>query len=295
VTDTRYSIVPPGIVAVPRTSPVRVRKRTPWHKQPDGQAPPPRPGGREWFGDRLFVAGQDGNTRAGYSVSLGAHVCCGALLVVFLTASPDPPKVVRAGPALVMPAGLSPMPGMPAAAASTSKLVQRSPSAAVVVATTSVAPPPLPGDATPVPLEAPSGITPEIGAENRAAGIEGGVAEGIAGGVVGGTGTAPSASAASGSGVMRVGAGGIRPPRKIKHVKPRYPDSALPARAQGAVIIEAIIGPDGMVQEAKVLHSVPSLDQAALDAVRQWVYEPPLLDGVPIAVIMTIVVNFTLQ
>jgi TonB family protein len=49
------------------------------------------------------------------------------------------------------------------------------------------------------------------------------------------------------------------------------------------------------VQDAKVLHSVPLLDQAALDAVRRWEYEPSTLNGVRVAVIMTIVVNFTLQ
>ncbi len=74
-----------------------------------------------------------------------------------------------------------------------------------------------------------------------------------------------------------------------------YPVDALPTRAQGAVLIEAIIGVDGKVQDAKVLHSIPSLDQAALDAVRQWEYEPSLLNGVPVAVVMTIVVNFALQ
>jgi protein TonB len=61
------------------------------------------------------------------------------------------------------------------------------------------------------------------------------------------------------------------------------------------VIIEAIIGPDGRVQEAKVLRSIPLLDAAALDAVRQWQFTPTLLNGVPVPVIMTVTVNFTLQ
>ena len=87
----------------------------------------------------------------------------------------------------------------------------------------------------------------------------------------------------------------MKPPRKIKDVKPVYPASAFPMRAQGAVLIEAIIGPDGRVQEARVLHSVRPLDEAALDAVRRWEYEPSLLNGVPVAVVITIVVNFALQ
>ena len=59
--------------------------------------------------------------------------------------------------------------------------------------------------------------------------------------------------------------------------------------------IEATIGPDGAVKDAKVLRSIPLLDQAALDAVRQWVFTPTLLNGVPVPVIMTVTVQFTLQ
>jgi protein TonB len=49
------------------------------------------------------------------------------------------------------------------------------------------------------------------------------------------------------------------------------------------------------VQSTKVIHSVPALDQAALDAVRQWEYTPSMLNGAPVAVIMTVVVNFAMQ
>ena len=64
---------------------------------------------------------------------------------------------------------------------------------------------------------------------------------------------------------------------------------------QGVVIIEATIGPDGRVKDAKVLRSIPLLDQAALDAVKQWQFTPTLLNNVPVPVIMTVTVNFTLQ
>src|SRR5262249_30640810 len=74
-----------------------------------------------------------------------------------------------------------------------------------------------------------------------------------------------------------------------------YPPIAQSARVQGVVIIEAVIGPNGMIQEAKVLRSIPLLDQAALDAVKQWQYTPTLLNGQPVPVIMTVTVNFTLQ
>jgi protein TonB len=61
------------------------------------------------------------------------------------------------------------------------------------------------------------------------------------------------------------------------------------------VILEATIGPDGKVRDAKVVRSVPLLDAAALDAVRQWEYTPSFLNGVAVAVIMTVIVNFAMQ
>ena len=76
---------------------------------------------------------------------------------------------------------------------------------------------------------------------------------------------------------------------------PGYPAVAQASRVQGIVIIEATIGPDGRVRDARVLRSIPLLDDAALDAVKQWRYEPTLLNGVPVAVIMTVTVNFRLQ
>ena len=93
---------------------------------------------------------------------------------------------------------------------------------------------------------------------------------------------------------IRVG-GEISEPRKIRDVKPVYPQIAQTAKISGLVIIEAIIGKDGRVRDAKVLRSVQLLDQAALDAVRQWEYTPTLLNGVPVEVIMTVTVNFTLN
>ena len=58
------------------------------------------------------------------------------------------------------------------------------------------------------------------------------------------------------------------------------------------MILEALIGTDGKISKARVLRSVPLLDQAALDAVSQWLYQPTLLNGAPVPVIMTATVNF---
>lgn len=89
--------------------------------------------------------------------------------------------------------------------------------------------------------------------------------------------------------------GAIRAPLKVKHVMPAYPQLALLSRVQGIVIIEATIGADGRVVDARILRSVPLLDQAALDAVRQWEFTPTLLNGVPVPVVMSVTVTFTLK
>jgi len=61
------------------------------------------------------------------------------------------------------------------------------------------------------------------------------------------------------------------------------------------VILQARIGPDGHVTNARVLRSIPLLDQAAMDAVLQWEYQPTLLNGRPVPVLITVTINFTLQ
>ena len=93
---------------------------------------------------------------------------------------------------------------------------------------------------------------------------------------------------------VRVG-GTVRTPVKTYDVPPVYPAMAQAARIQGIVIIEATISADGHVMNMRLLRSVPLLDQAALDAVRQWQYTPTTLNGVAVPVIMTVTVNFTLS
>ena len=93
---------------------------------------------------------------------------------------------------------------------------------------------------------------------------------------------------------LRVG-GEIKTPVKIKDVRPVYPDDARAAGVTGVVILEARIGIDGSVEEAHVLKSIPLLDEAALDAVKQWKFVPTLLNGQPTPVIMTTTINFTME
>jgi TonB family protein len=96
-----------------------------------------------------------------------------------------------------------------------------------------------------------------------------------------------------GTAPVRVG-GSIKPPVKLRDVKPVYPPIALESRVQGVVIIEIVVDTAGFVSDGKILRGQPLLDQAALDAVRQWQFQPTLLNGAPVPVIMTVTVNFTL-
>jgi protein TonB len=74
-----------------------------------------------------------------------------------------------------------------------------------------------------------------------------------------------------------------------------YPQEAKDLQVQGVVIAEVRIEPDGRVGEAKILRSIPMLDDAALAAVRQWEFMPTLLNGAPVALIMTVTIQFSLQ
>lgn len=93
---------------------------------------------------------------------------------------------------------------------------------------------------------------------------------------------------------IRVG-GNIAPPTKIRDVRPIYPPEALANKVAGVVIVQATIDGEGKVRDARVLKSIPLLDAAAVEAVRQWEFTPTLLNGVPKPVIMVLTINFTLE
>jgi TonB family protein len=104
----------------------------------------------------------------------------------------------------------------------------------------------------------------------------------------------PPPASSGGMAPLRVG-GNIKAPTKIKDVRAVYPEDAKAAGISGVVILEAVIDPAGRVSAANVLRSIPTLDQAAVDAVRQWEFTPTTLNGVAVPIIMTVTVNFTLQ
>lgn len=97
------------------------------------------------------------------------------------------------------------------------------------------------------------------------------------------------------SGPIRVG-GDVKPPKKTFFPSPQYTEIARKARITGVVIVEAIIDKQGLVTNVKILKGLPmGLDQAAVDAVERWKFEPATLNGKPVAVIYNLTVNFQLQ
>ena len=103
-------------------------------------------------------------------------------------------------------------------------------------------------------------------------------------------------SSAQGSQPIRIG-GNIRPPRKQHHVRPVYPTTMRDAGREGVVPMEAIIGRDGSVLSVRVISAQvhPDFALAAVDAVRQWRFDPTLLNGETVEVVMTVSVNFSLE
>jgi protein TonB len=84
----------------------------------------------------------------------------------------------------------------------------------------------------------------------------------------------------------------VRPPRRLGGANPTYPPLALAARIEGTVVLECTIGTDGRVVDLKVVQSHPLFDAAALQAVSGWSYMPTLLNGRPVAVLMTVTLHF---
>ena len=107
-------------------------------------------------------------------------------------------------------------------------------------------------------------------------------------------GTVPPPPAPAAPPPMRLHSG-MKAPVKTVDAAPVYPTIAKQAHLQGVVILEAVLDARGQVESVRVLRSIPQLDQAAVDAVRQWRFTPALLNGQAVPVVMTVTVNFTLQ
>lgn len=125
-------------------------------------------------------------------------------------------------------------------------------------------------------------------------GVPGGVPGGQMGGVLGGIiSSTPVAVPRVAPTRVRVSQGVIQG-NAISQPKPLYPQMARMARVHGAVVLQASISKNGVIENLRVVSGHPMLTQAALDAVRQWRYRPYLLNGEPVEVETQITVNFNL-
>jgi protein TonB len=149
---------------------------------------------------------------------------------------------------------------------------------------------------------------PSTGVAGVVGGVSGGVAGGAVGGVLGGIiGAVPSAAPPPPPPPPPVAVKKVETPTRIvvggnvqaamiiKKIAPSYPPLAKSARVSGVVHLAAVISKEGTIQELRSLGGPALLIQAAMDAVKQWVYHPTILNGVPVQVDTTIDVNFTLN
>ncbi|HVR69297.1 MAG TPA: TonB family protein [Vicinamibacteria bacterium] len=147
-------------------------------------------------------------------------------------------------------------------------------------------------DETPLKPEARDPDTEQVGSltgsdmglpEGMEEGVEGGVVGGtpggVIGGVIGGTGDGP---------VLDYD----QPPRVLRQTKPIYPQEAFVKKIEGVVELEVIIDASGRVSVRRIIHSVPVLDAAAMNTVRQWLFSPAVKNGRPVATVALIPVSF---
>lgn len=147
------------------------------------------------------------------------------------------------------------------------------------------------------PVDIPDGIVEEgLGEGGDPNGIEGGVDYGIGEGApVNLLGAALFQLVGEPAAAPVLAVGDVKAPRLVRRIEPAYPAVAQEARIEGTVILEATTDIYGRVAAVRVLRSVALLDAAAVDAVRQWVYEPLLVNGRPRPVTFTVTVRFVLK
>jgi len=160
---------------------------------------------------------------------------------------------------------------------------------------------------TTAPVDAPSDLQTERGGTRDVAalvgvegGVEGGVDGGVAGGVVGGIVSAvppppPVPPRPAATEPVRIG-GSIKAPNLLRRVEPIYSPLAANAQIGGLVILEAVVDPEGSVESVKILMSRGALlDNAAIEALKQWRYSPLVFRGIPTRFVVTVTFKFTIS
>jgi periplasmic protein TonB len=140
-------------------------------------------------------------------------------------------------------------------------------------------------------------MPPDVGAVGVVGGVPGGVpggsASGVLGGIIGGVGGGPPPPPKAAQTRIRVG-GNVQQAKMLRMVQPLYPAIAKTAHISGTVILHAIISKDGNVEQLEYVSGPPLLMRAAMDAVKQWRYQPTTLNNDPVEVDTTISVVFSL-
>jgi periplasmic protein TonB len=225
------------------------------------------------------------------SVTVHSGVLAGVILIPLLFATEKMPVVPTMMAFVASPVAPPPPPPPPAP-----KAPARAPEAKPVATAAS--------NPNAAPIEAPAEIRPEpafpgYDSEGVEGGIEGGVAGGSLGGFVGGLVDAlppppPPPPPPAPRQPVRIG-GVISAPELLHRVEPVYPDIAVIAKVTGTVILEAVVATDGTVESVKVLRPVKFLEQASIDAVKQWRYKPLILNGVPTPFVLTVTLTFSIK
>lgn len=173
------------------------------------------------------------------------------------------------------------------------------PAAKAVKAAQASKPAPTTGPTFTVPSEIPVGIQPESGIDlsdegGVVGGVEGGIPGGVLGGILGGMIYEAPPPPPPPIKPKRVG-GELQAPALIRRIEPDYPGVAIGGKVSGTVILEATVNEAGAVTDVHVLRSILLLDQAAIKAVRQWRYQPLVLNGQAVPFILVVTVTFSLR
>jgi protein TonB len=262
----------------------------------DEQPTRPRAGEPELFRDLTRAPRRVGRAPQ-LLISVLAHVAAGALLVLLPIAFSQAPPPPRADARRIFlydppPAAAAPPlrgPGLlraPPATASTPQPPRREP--ALVAPDTPIASPlePRAGDAAGGDPDGSERGDPEGIPGGVPGGIVGGLPGGVPGGVIGGSGTGPALPVP----VLRPDT----PVRLLRKTRPVYPRDAFKRGTEGTVLLEILIDAHGRVARARVLGSIPALDEAALEAVRSWLFEPARHAGVPVATLAQAPITFSI-
>jgi protein TonB len=218
-------------------------------------------------------------------LSIALHAAALAAVVIgsaWRISDPGEPNV----PLVFLPANPPPPPGP--AAATTKGVDRRSESAVRAVAASA----PI---AAPVAIPVRIDSAPDVGPlDLEPAGAGAGPGSGLPDGVEGGTGDLPSGTGTGDP--ISATAPDVVPPRLIFQAQPEYPEAARRARLQGAVLLQAVIGTSGLVEDVRIVSSAsPLFEEAAIRALQQWRYAPATLARRAVRVYLTVTMNFTLH